>query len=163
MLSLDLLIRASVLLHPYDIQRVIASPACEKGAKTVRIAGCSKRLSNKAARSLATEAYCRTSQGVGRRRTKLGAFFSSLLKVPCDAPHHHPRIARHKVNVGHTCCLASESRLKSKHGLFPVRIEEILHEEKCLQASMRKLHGNLIALGEVEIQPGRRSNAAIFD
>lgn len=59
------------------------------------------------------------------------------LKVPRHSPHHRSRIARHKVNVGYPGRLSPKARLEREDGLFPLRIEEVLNEEKRLEPPMR--------------------------
>ena len=42
-------------------------------------------------------------------RTQLEAILRRLLKIPRDAPHHHPRIPRHEVDVRYPGRFISES------------------------------------------------------
>ena len=57
------------------------------------------------------------------------------------------------MDVGHARRFVSQARFKGENGLFPFRVEEVLNEEKRLEASMRQFDGDLIPFGKIEVDP----------
>lgn len=93
----------------------------------------------------------------------LAGIFSSLSEVPGETTHHKPWIPRHKVRVGDTGRFVTQAGVKKECGLFPFRIEKILHEEERFQPAVRQFHGKLVSLRKVERGPGGRFCTAVFD